>query len=162
GLLLPTKNQVVYPDCFTDFKADLLCTYTKAGFECDVVMHQQPPLPKEYGLNGGSTRLQLLTEFFNTPDPVQLPQNVTAISQSLGFGAAMPGIAALPVTAQSFALPDVELQFGSMRMVEGGAFSVGESATNEVRVFKSWDRLEGRTFLIEEVPFPNIEPQLEE
>ncbi len=34
-------NQVIYPDAFTDFKASLRFTYTKAGFEQDIVLWEQ-------------------------------------------------------------------------------------------------------------------------
>jgi hypothetical protein len=64
-------NQVIYPDAFTDFKADLVCTYHKSGFECDLVFLEQPPSPVTYGLNPQTSRLKLLTEFFNTPEPVK-------------------------------------------------------------------------------------------
>src|SRR5262249_1652210 len=39
---LVRSNQVVYPNAFTDFKADLRYTYTKAGFEQDIVLQEQP------------------------------------------------------------------------------------------------------------------------
>jgi len=47
-------------------------------------------------------------------------------------------------------------------MGSGRAFSIGGDAGEEVPVFKSWGQLEGRTFLIEEVPLPSIQPGLEQ
>ena len=38
-------NQVIYTNAFTGFAADLIYTYTKAGFEQDVVLREQPPTP---------------------------------------------------------------------------------------------------------------------
>ena len=62
-------NQVIYPDAFTDFKADLRYTYTKAGFEQDIILREQPSTPESFGLNPATARLQVLTEFFNPPQP---------------------------------------------------------------------------------------------
>ena len=45
------SNVVIYPNAFTDIKADLRYTYTKAGFEQDIILRQQPPTPESFGLN---------------------------------------------------------------------------------------------------------------
>src|ERR1035437_1222330 len=63
---LTSSNTVTYRDAFTGFKADLVCTYRRGGFECDLVFRQQPPTPDQYGLDNSSSTLQLVTEFFNT------------------------------------------------------------------------------------------------
>ena len=86
------NNQVIYPDAFTDFKADLVYTYTKGGFEQDVVLREQPPTPESFGLNPDTARLQVLTEFFNPPQPAMQstaipPQAGVALTDhNLGFG----------------------------------------------------------------------------
>jgi hypothetical protein len=144
GIVVGT-NQVIYPDAFTDFKADLVYTYTKAGFEQDVVLREQPPTPESFGLNSAITRLELLTEFFSTTEPTQT---------------------ALPANPQD-GLSDTTLAFGQMKMVRGKAFSFGDSApiyprTRKIPVYKSWQILEGRTFLVEEVPVQRIKTQLEQ
>jgi len=54
-------NQVVYPNCFTGLKADLLFTYSKAGLEQDIVLRQRPPSASSWGLNSQTARLQVLT-----------------------------------------------------------------------------------------------------
>ena len=134
-------NQVIYPDAFTDFKADLRYTYTKAGFEQDIVLREQPPVPEAYGLQSQTARLQVLTEFIGASDPVQ---TVGVINQQDG-------------------LQDTTLSFGQMKMIQGKAFSIADSAqTKGVFVAKSWQHLEGRTFLVEELPVQKIEPQLEQ
>ena len=139
------NNVVIYPNAFTDFKADLRYTYRKGGFEQDIVLKQQPPMPESFGLNSKNTRLQLLTEFFNTPDPVQTPRPVI-----------VPG-----------GLSDNRLAFGQMKMLRGKAFMIGNAGTDAspfggVPVYKSWQQLEGRTFLVEELPVPGIAAQLEQ
>ena len=43
---LVASNQVLYADAFDGIQADVLFTYTKAGLEQDIVLHQQPVLPE--------------------------------------------------------------------------------------------------------------------
>ncbi len=127
-------NQVIYPAAFTDFKADLRYTYTRAGFEQDVVLREQPPDPVSLGLNPKTTRLQVLTEFFNPPQP-----SVTAITTPTDAGN----------------LEDDDLGFGAMRMGRGKAFLLGTNSP-AVGVNKRWLTLAGRQFLVEEVPIVSI------
>jgi len=156
------SNQVVYPDAFTELRADLALTYRKSGLESDLVLREPPPGPAAYGLDPARSRLELLTEFFDTPDP-----QVKALG-----------------TNRLSALRDHSLRFGAMKMIRGNAFSTAEGHSerqgagraelgNEPRpfetpVYKSWERLPDdqnphllRTFLIEEVPFQRIEAHLQ-
>jgi hypothetical protein len=131
------SNQVIYPDAFTDFKADLLYTYTKHGFEQDIVLRDAPPVPGAYGLTPATSRLQVLTEFFAPPNP--------KVRQST-----------LPTQA-GVSLPDQALDFSDMKMIRGRAFLLGaESETRPIFVGKQWLQLEGRQFLVEEVPIGAI------
>ena len=136
---LTSSNQVVYRDAFTDFKADLVCTYRRGGFESDLVFREQPPTPDQYGLDNSSSTIELVTEFFNTPEPGKIPGQY---DEWLG-------------------LQDNTLKFGSMRMGAGKAFAVNlpdpqNQKTNSVlpknnapvHVYKSWLHLQGRTFLV--------------
>ena len=145
GQLLPSGNQVIYTNAFSGLAADLVCTFRKSGFECDLVFREQPPGPAQFGLNPQVTRLQLLTEFFDTPDPDQ-----TSETENLTDG-----------------LTDQTLSFGNLKMVPGRAFTVGgtppviPNPAQSVRVFKQWLKLEGRTFLIEEMPYRKMWLQLQ-
>ena len=67
------NNQVVYPNAFTDCDADVRYTYTRAGFEQDIVVQQQLPAPSSYGLNPDTTWLQVWTEFTDPPTPAIEP-----------------------------------------------------------------------------------------
>jgi len=131
---LVNSNQVVYPDAFTDFKADLRYTYTKAGFEQDIILREQPPDPASFGLNPETTRLQVLTEFFNPPQPKVLSRRVSSRAGNL---------------------EDHGLSFGAMQMGQGKAFLLGTNSA-QVEVNKQWLQLEGRQFLVEEVPVVSI------
>ncbi|MGP8218816.1 MAG: immunoglobulin domain-containing protein [Limisphaerales bacterium] len=134
-------NQVIYPDAFTDFKADLRYTYTKAGFEQDIILREQPLTPESFGLNPATARLQVLTEFFNPPQPA-----VTTM--------------VLPEQA-GITLSDENLDFGVMKMMPGRAFLLGSDAhEGGALVSKSWVMLDGRQFLVEEVPVEALANQL--
>ncbi len=134
GQILPSGNQVIYTNAFTEFAADLLYTYTKAGFEQDIILRQQPPDPVSLGLNPKTTRLQVLTEFFN---PLQ------------------PSVTAATVPTDAGNLEDDSLSFGAMQMGRGKAFLLGTNSPS-VGVDKQWMVLEGKQFLIEEVPIVSI------
>ena len=139
---LVSSNQVIYTNAFVGVSADLLYTYRKGGFEQDVIFREQPLTPEQCGLNSANSRLQLLTEFFNTPTPVE---SATAVNAQDG-------------------LQDTTLCFGSMTMVHGRAFLIGTGNTryglDSVPVCKSWNIVEGRTLLIEETPYVRINPAL--
>jgi hypothetical protein len=149
GQILPSGNQVIYTNCFPGL-ADLLCTYRKSGFECDLIFRSPPPAsPEDLGLDPANCRIQLWTEWFNTADPQITP----AFSD------------------QADGLTDSTLTFGSVfKMTRGKAFSVGlpsqqKSASSktpppQLRVFKTWQKWNNRSFLIEELPFLRIAPQL--
>jgi len=138
---LAGSNQVIYPNAFTDLKADLRYTYTKAGFEQDIVLRESPLTPESYGLNPATARLQVLSEFFNPPQPA-----VTAMVLPAQVG---------------IALTDENLGFGVMKMIPGRAFLLGSDAhEGGALVSKSWVRLEGRQFLVEEVPVEALANEL--
>ena len=127
------SNQVIYPNAFANFAADLRYTFTKSGFEQDIILRESPLTPESYGLNPDTTRLQILTEFFNTPQP---------------------SIAETPLPEQAgIALNDDNLSFGQMDIVPGTAFLLGANNNeSKVMVAKQWETFDGRYFLVEEVP----------
>jgi hypothetical protein len=138
-------NQVIYPDAFEGATASLRYTYTKAGFEQDVIVQGQLPTPDSLGLNRTTAKLFVMTEFFDNNNPEE---------------------SSLPVNPAD-GLSDAVLTFGTMKMVGGQAFSIGTSdqsaaPTGETPTYKSWVRLNGRKFLIEQVPYSRVAPQLEQ
>ncbi|MFO1511498.1 MAG: hypothetical protein U1F83_01060 [Verrucomicrobiota bacterium] len=136
GQLLP-PNHVIYGDAFDDVRADVEYIYTKAGFEQNIVLRAQLPLPGEFGLNPLTTRLQVLTEFLDPPVPAR-SQDVRATG-----------------------LADEFLDFGEMKMGRGFGFSVGDVVESQrVPVVKHWTTSEGRTFLVEEIPVLEVDNQI--
>jgi hypothetical protein len=140
GELLP-PNRVLYPDAFNGLRASIRLTYTRAGLEQDIILHERPSLPA--GFNSLTTRLEVWTEFFDPPVPEKRTQ---VVRQQIG----MP------------ALTDAQLNFGGMRIGQGKAFATddGPLSSEAVPVFKDWQRIEGRDFLIESVEYSSIEPLL--
>jgi hypothetical protein len=127
------NNQVVYPNAFTDCDADVRYTYTRDGFEQDIIVQQQLAAPDSFGLNPDTTWLQVWTEFTDPPTP-----EVTQISDGT----------------------DVFLDFGIMKMGSGRAFVMGNES-DSVPVSKSWRTVLGRTFLVEQVQFDTVASQLQ-
>lgn len=116
-----------------------------AGVEWNaLVLREQPPAPEDYGLSSQNVRLQLITEFFNPPVPVQKTG-----SASVANG-----------------LTDTTLKFGSTTFGHGKEFVADNQAAQPskkpaVRVYKRWLQVQGRTFLIEEVPYKKISSDLQ-
>jgi hypothetical protein len=127
-------NVLVYSNAFNNLSADLRYTYRKAGLSQDVILRQQPPSPAVYGLNPATTRLQVLTEFFNPP----APDKATVINSNIS--------------------DDRILNFGDMQMGVGNAFLFQSNSTTRpgASVGKHWTNLDNRTFLIEDVPYKAV------
>ncbi len=154
GELTP-PNQVLYPDAFTDYRADVRYTYTKAGFEQDIILREQLDSPATYGMNPETTRLEVYTEFVEAPTPIAVQTVVVAEGTD-------PRIAQ---TLQEPDLVDEQLDFGAMRMGPGHAFPL--EARPQMRdeatpTGKRGSRREGRQLLIEKVEYFQIAPQLDQ
>ncbi len=134
-LLMP--NRVIYRDAFQAVTADVLYTYTKGGFEQDIILRQNPPSPVLYGLNPATTQLEVLTEFINPPAPRKQPRALRG-----GW-------------------VDEHLDFGAMHMGEGRAFLLAEARPGSLPVIKSWQKIQGRDLLIESVYYPSVKPYLD-
>ena len=154
GAVLP-PNQVVYQDAFAgDCQVDVHYTYTKAGFEQDIILLNAPPSPAEWGLNPETTRLEVFTEFIEAPDAlvtsVVLKQEQDALRR------------------QQMVEPDLidqRLDFGVIKMENGQAFPLGQvdlADASRVDTGKSLERIDGRLFLIEKVDYSAIRGHLQQ
>ncbi len=135
------SNRVIYPNAFQGAAASLRYTYTRAGFEQDILIQEQLPPPETFGLDSANARLQVLTEFFSPPQPA---------------------VEANSLPAQGgMTLTDQNLSFGVMQVVPGCAFLAGsDSQVSGVFVAKSWVTLDGRQFLVEEAPVSALAEEL--
>src|SRR5437762_3566166 len=134
GQFIP-PNVILYDDAFTDIKGAIRYTYTKAGFEQDVLIYDSSGLgsPADYGLNPATTLLEMYSEFHEAPTP----QKTTQLTPD--------------------ALTDERLSFGQVAMGQGKAFDLQESERS-IPVGKLWQIIGGRTFLIESVRYTAAKP----
>jgi hypothetical protein len=140
---LVSTNQVLYEDAFTELRADIRYTYTKAGVEQDVILREQLPDPALIGMRPETTRLAVMSEFIDAP--------VAKVTQ----GSDVTGL------RTGAAVPNDQVELGLMHLGEGKAFELnlegGAKPVEEpIPVGKRWMTIEGRTFLLEQVPIPEL------
>ena len=159
GQLSADGKTVTWASAFSDFAADIVATYHKGYFECDLIFREQPPTPGSLGLTD-NCRLQLLTETFDSPTP-----EVESETQSPANGAA-PGTDPSGLTNSAPVVDGIPyastLKFGGMRMPAGQAFFIGSHGNSgkSFNVHKSWLHTQGRQFLIEDLKYNVVEPDL--
>jgi hypothetical protein len=132
---LVASNVVNYPNCFTDpevLTADLEYINNIGGIEQNLRVTSRIAAPSEWELSDETSVLQLITEFFEAPEPV---------------------------THSSFRpnglRVDTVIRFGEMLMPPGKSFLV-DDVEHSVPVDKQWTQIEGRTFLIEQIPYSRV------
>ena len=131
------SNRVIYRDAFQGLKADVEYIFTKSGLEQNIIYREQIPPPESVGLtHSQNVRLQVLTEFFAPP----VPRKTTNLNDGI--------------------VEDVRLNFGAMTIGVGKTFFTPGQDRSQVigskRVVKHWTKLDGRDFLIEEVPYTAV------
>ncbi len=130
------SNQVLYANAFDTLKGAIRYTYTRDGFEQDLILYENPGSPADYGLNPATTRLEMYTEFHNHPTP-QLRTHPPANGSE-----------------------DETVSFGQMQVVRGASYVLND-VLEAVGVEKTWARIDGRQFLIESVNYNAVQPLLE-
>lgn len=147
-------NTITFRDAFTDFKADIQLTFSRAGFEHDVVLRERPPAPSEFGLDDQSAQLVVLTSFIDPP-PL------------LGEAFAQTNV---PPAVIAPNLTDRRVVFGNIIFEKGRAFDFKEMpqqglpsahSRSKVRVGKSWLIDQGMEMLVESVNYSEVAPSIE-
>ena len=139
GEIVP-PNHVWYRDAFEGLMADVRCIAARDAFEADVVLRESPELPA--GFDPKSTRLEIISEFLDPPEPLVRPMPVDPVSGWV----------------------DEELDFGGMLMIQGRVLVAGtEKEAVQVSdprpvILKHWQTLGDRRFLIESIEFPALRP----
>ncbi len=147
-----SDSEVLIRDAFDSLSADIRYTIGLNCFEQDLILREQltPELLADLGVNPKNARLFLMTEFFRPPQPRTKPSKVATTSGKV--------------------LADTTLEFGSMTIGAGRAFSEEEGQTKSaagnavqcsIGVGKEWKVLDGRQFLIESVQYEDLAPILE-
>jgi len=114
---LLSPNQVIYRSAFNSdaLQADLRYTYTKGGFESDVIITRQPKLsPQDCGFNPATTLLQVRHQWQNAPAPVSIRQI------TVGPGGA--------------GMPDQIINLGEMFFPPGTAFLTDGASSTDTNV----------------------------
>ncbi len=155
GELIP-PNQILYPSAFSSklIDADLLLTYTKLGFESDVVITRKPKAtPADCGM-GPNTLLQVRHVWVDAPVPSIQTNIVTTggeprADEILDFGDIL-----FP-TGKAFSWPDAEAREPGVP----AQISIAQPQDGAVPVTKEW--LDGSpSTLIESVPWSSIATNL--
>lgn len=151
GELLP-PNQILYRGAFDSVRADVVYTYRKDGMAADVVLREVPPSPAAFGLDPDTARLEVVTEFFEAPEPLKRRRTLATVSE--------------PHLRARVAEPDwvdEALHFGEARIGEGRAFAWSAREAAALRpeahavVGKHWVRTgPRRAILIESVEYVRL------
>jgi hypothetical protein len=152
---LVEPNVVLYEDAFTDgIQCDVRYTYNIAGFEQDIVVLSDLPSPTEYGMDEETTRLEVWTEFVQSPE-------VTFTTSFLKPEVAAPA----DETLLDPNLSDDAVSFGAMQIGPGTVFPASSTADTPLDdapapVGKTWTSIDGRQFLIEKAEYSKLSPEL--
>ncbi len=144
------SNQVIFADAFAHsngIQASVTYTYGVGHFHQDITLTTRPSVtPADFSM-GPDARLEMLTEFEQSPEP-EIVENTV----STGTRATANSVTAL-VDAEP-AVTDQTLNYGTMRMGKGRAFSTSAaSPMNTLTVTKQLISVANQNFLTEDVPW---------
>lgn len=151
---LYSTNQVLYRNAMAGLNCTVRYTYKLNSFEQDVILHEAPPAPEEYGFSSETTFLEVISDFQEIPEVF-----------SIKYCDSVQGMASVNETASDRS--DEQLEFGSMRMIQGKAFSLDQNNSSsdlsnpDVPVNKSFQLAEGQNILIEGVEYSAVCSHLE-
>jgi len=134
---LVADNQVLYTNAFEGVNVNLVYTYSKGGFEQDVILLERPQPPEAYGIDSENAEIEVLTEFIDPPEACVQDMGAEAIG----------------------AEPDETVSWGSVSLGGGKAFNLG-AKDMPVGVTKRYVTVQGRHYLLEKVPVKAIESSL--
>ena len=116
---LVRSNVVVYSNCFHGISASILYRNKQSGMQQDVVFHERPPSPEEYGLSPLS-QLEVFTEFLpGSHLPVKERQTIYEEKD-----------ASKRAVMNDPDIIDTSIDFGAMKMGRGTAFFLDSRSTS--------------------------------
>jgi hypothetical protein len=155
---LISSNEILYADAFqgSGIQASIVYRYDVGHFSQDMKLLKQPTVnPADFGM-GSRTRLEILTEFQRSPIPNKTQHVLNRETN--------------PTLRATMVEPDIvdeRLNFGEMWMESGRAFHQDRTDPQQppnrgIRVAKQWTKIDGRTILIESVPWDAANAQWSE
>ncbi|MCW5553765.1 MAG: hypothetical protein KIS67_16605 [Verrucomicrobiae bacterium] len=147
-----SDTEIVWFDAFEGLQADVRVRNERGAFHQDVLLRERLSAEQlqRLGFDAATVRLEVWTEFVGSPEPA-LERKVMDAGTNGTFGAAGPAAAT-----------DERVDFGVMRMEWGSGKAFAEpGAGSTIRIFKEWQKLEGRQFLIESASYGELMPLLE-
>jgi hypothetical protein len=140
-------NTVLYPDAFDAIHADVRYRYSKYALEQDIILHESVKLPA--GFTAEHTRLEVWSAWLDS-----VPDQKEMVELNLRPDAVANHQAALTAV-------DEQLRFGAARIGAGYAFGL-QQEDDKTPVAKTFDRIEGRDWLIERVDYLAVQPRLDQ
>jgi len=148
-------NQIIYKNAFkSDFLVgDLRLTYTRVGFESDVILTARPKVsPGDCGLDPKTTQLQVKHAWLNAPMPVRTVRVVAPglVDETLDFGELM------------FPIGNAFAWDGDSKTVTNCAASINlfTKDQTQVPVGKQWKNIGNAAILTESVCWNDIAQNL--
>jgi len=144
--VITADNVITYPDAFHGISADVRYTWSKSGYEQDVILREAPAPATQWGLSGDRIRLEVWTEFVAPPQPKKRRGKRTPDDS---------------LTPDDLAGDDA-LDFGSMQIGSSRIFRVGHESESLALVLKHWIKNDdSRSFLVETVDLSQLAEGLE-
>jgi len=139
-------NRVEYPNCFSGVCAGIAYTIERGSFRQDVIFTGNVD-PQAWNFPTNSTRIQLISEFFDGGDPERLRRPLY-VEQD-------PAVRSRSVTPD---LMDEQLRFGELLFCPGQARSDAAGSEERAIVAKEFhiDAQSGRRFLVESMPYDAV------
>jgi len=163
---LEPPNRLIYRSAFASINADVLCEYTKSGWEMDVLLRQRPNPPSAYGLSDDSTRLQIWHEWTAPSEPqIKRVFLYTETNAALRTTMVEPDL-----TAQILDFGDLWFPIASTRLWDSST-NWDPNTPAEVRVHdpsepgkvasaSQWYTVSNTWYLIESVRWPDVAANL--
>src|SRR5581483_8807864 len=153
---LVSSNQVVYHNAFAGLCADVVYTLDRGSFQQDVVINGHLN-PADYGFPTNTTRIQILSEFYQPPTPQKIISPIRVeTDEKLRQGMASPDFM------------DQTIGFGELVLGPGRAYTAASATNNSPggapvgKQFATFtNQTSIRTFLIESVEYASIRDELE-
>jgi hypothetical protein len=151
GVLDESRSRVIFKNAFDSLCADVVISIDRGTFESDVIFTARLS-PSEYGFPEDTSRIQVITEFYNSPVPDQVVRPIyVEKDQAVRLRRAVPDIM------------DSILGYGDFVIGTGRAFvtpAMSETNFPVVAVAKEYRTIGGRTFLVESLTYGGVKAAL--